>query len=58
MQITKTITTSTMRENVREVSQDVNNGDVIEVTSRSNPNEPMVLMTKADFLKLAKKAQQ
>jgi len=55
MQITKTVTPSFFQANNGSVYSGVVDGKATKINHRNR--EPMVLMTEADFLKLAKKVQ-
>lgn len=53
MKITKTVTPSFFQANNGSVYADVVKGKATEINHRNR--EPMVLMTKADYIKLAEK---
>jgi len=55
MKISWTVNSSKFIKNPGPVYDDVLSGEIIEITNRSR--KPMVLLTKADFLEMAKKAQ-
>jgi len=56
MEIEKTYTSSFMQQKSGIVYDAVVSGKIVEITNRSRPD--MVLMTKADFLKMAKQIKE
>lgn len=55
MKISKTATSSDLHKAPSQIYSNVLEGKITRITTRGR--KPMVLMTEADFLKLAKKVQ-